>query len=239
VRSAAKADVVAKAAADAGVHVETVVLDVTDAVGCARVIDEVRPFGLVNNAGGTVLGSIEDVADDEARMAFETMVLAAMRLARHAIPHMRAEGEGRIVNVSSIYGRATTPLTGWYQAAKHALEACSDALRMEVARDGIRVILVEPGGFRTGIWEENEREIERRAGSRYDGAYRRTLVTTRLARPLMGDPVRCARVIANALGSRFTRPRYLVGYDAQALALWSSLTPTQVKDRVVRAFMSL
>jgi NAD(P)-dependent dehydrogenase (short-subunit alcohol dehydrogenase family) len=239
VRSAAKADIVAKAAADAGVAVDTAILDVTDAAACARVVDEYRPWGVVNNAGYSITGSIEDVTDDEARAAFETMVLAPMRLARLAVPHMREEGGGRIVNVSSIYGRTSTPLTGWYQGAKHALEGLSDALRMEIARDGVRVILVEPGGFKTGIWEETQREIDKRAGSRYDAAYRRTLSTTKLWEPLMGDPVRCAKVIAGALTTRWPRARYLVGYDAQALALWSSLTPTEVKDRIVRAVMSL
>jgi short-subunit dehydrogenase len=239
VRSEAKAEVVAKAAADAGVHVETRILDVTDAGACANVIDELRPWALINNAGYSITGSIEDVSDDEARAALETMVLAPMRLARLAVPHMRTERDGRIVNISSIYGRTTTPLTGWYQGAKHALEALSDALRMEVARDGVRVILVEPGGFRTGIWEETESQINKREGSRYDGAYHRTLSTTRLFQPLMGDPVRCAKVISSALTTRLPRTRYLVGYDAQALALWSSLTPTQVKDRIVRLVMSL
>ena len=143
------------------------------------------------------------------------------------------------MNISSIYGRTTTPLTGWYQGMKHALEACSDALRMEVARDGIRIVLVEPGGFKTGIWNEMESEISRRADSRYDDAYRRTLQTARLWEPLMGDPVRCAKVVAGAVTTRWPRSRYLVGYDAQALALWSSLTPTEVKDRIVRLAMSL
>jgi NAD(P)-dependent dehydrogenase (short-subunit alcohol dehydrogenase family) len=239
VRSPEKADAVGKAAAEAGVHVETVLLDVTDPIASARVVDEVRPWGLVNNAGFPAMGSIEDTKDDDARQAFETMVLAPMRLARDALPHMRQHGGGRIVNISSIYGRTTTPLTGWYQGAKHALEALSDALRMEVARDGVRVILVEPGGFKTAIWEENEREIAKHEGSRYDAAYRRTLQATRLWQPLMGDPAQCARTIASALTTRIPRTRYLVGYDAQALALWSSLTPTQVKDRIVRAVMSL
>lgn len=239
VRSEEKAEIVAKAAADAGVFVAAELLDVSDPVACARVIDAHRPWGLVNNAGYSIAGSIEDVSDDEARAAFETMVLAPMRLARHALRHMRAAGGGRIVNISSIYGRTTTPLGGWYQGTKHALEALSDALRMEVARDGVRVILVEPGGFKTGIWEETEREITKREGSRYDAAYRRTLFNTRLFQPLMGDPTQCAKVIGAALTTRLPRTRYLVGYDAQALALWSSLTPTQVKDRIIRITMSL
>jgi NAD(P)-dependent dehydrogenase (short-subunit alcohol dehydrogenase family) len=86
VRSEAKAAVVADAARKVDVTVETVLLDVTDADGCARVIDEYRPFALINNAGYSITGSIEDVTDGEARAAFETMMLAPMRLAWLAIP---------------------------------------------------------------------------------------------------------------------------------------------------------
>ncbi len=238
VRSAVKADVVTAAARQADVEVETAILDVTDDAAAAEIVARYRPYAVVNNAGYSITGAIEDVADSEARAALETMVLAPVRLARLAIPHMRERGEGRIVNVSSIYGRVTTPLTGWYQGSKHALEALTDALRMEVAGSGIRVVLVEPGGFRTGIWEETEREVQKRAGSRYDSAYRRTLQSTRLAQPIMGDPGQVARVIAGAL-SGFTRPRYLVGYDAAAIALWSRLTPTEIKDRLSRLVLGL
>src|SRR5207249_6830231 len=89
VRSAAKAKAkaVAAAAAQAGVEVETVLLDVTDAAGSARVIDGLRPWGLVNNAGYSATGAIEDVSDDEARLLLETMVVAPMRLARLALPY--------------------------------------------------------------------------------------------------------------------------------------------------------
>src|SRR5438094_544430 len=92
VRSAAKAKAVAAAAAQAGVEVETVLLDVTDAAGSARVIDGLRPWGLVNNAGYSATGAIEDVSDDEARLLLETMVVAPLRLARLALPgrHRRA-----------------------------------------------------------------------------------------------------------------------------------------------------
>lgn len=239
VRSEAKAALVAEAAAVARVEVETAMLDVTDAEGCARVIDEQRPYGLVNNAGRAYTGTVEEVGDEEAREALETMVLAPMRLARLALPHMRARGGGRIVNLSSVYGRTTTPLAGWYQGAKHALEAVSDALRMEVARDGIAVALVEPGGFRTGIWAGAERELAGRAGSPYDSSYRRTLALARAWEPMMGDPARCARVVGTALTVRCPRARYLVGLDARALTAWSSLTPTELRDRVVRLVMGL
>src|SRR5204862_264547 len=128
------------------------------------------------------------------------MTVAPMRLARLALPVMRERGEGRIINVSSIYGRTTTPLTGWYQATKHALEALSDALRMEVASSGVKVVLVEPGGFKTGIWEDFARDVEGHAGSRFEGAYRRSLQTMKLTQVLMGQPKKVAGVIGRDRG---------------------------------------
>ena len=117
VRSAAKADIVHKAAAEAGVQVETVILDVGDEVRCEEVVRELGPvYGLVNNAGYGLTGAVEDVDDDEVRAVLETMVVAPMRLARLVLPGMREAGAGRIINVSSIMGRTTTPFTGWYQA---------------------------------------------------------------------------------------------------------------------------
>ena len=236
VRSEAKADIVHKAAADAGVEVQTVLLDVTDAEQCERAVGGLHLYGLVNNAGYAVTGAIEDVEDDEAHALFETMVHAPMRLARLALPAMRESGGGRIVNVSSIAGRTSAPFAGHYTGAKHALEALSDSLRMEVAGAGVKVVLVEPGGFKTGIWEEFERDIAKReaAGSRYVGAYKRSLQGQKLLEPIMGNPEACAKVIATALTTRFPRARYLVGLDAQAMNLADTMTPTFIKDRFIR-----
>jgi short-subunit dehydrogenase len=241
VRSVAKADVVHKAAAAAGVEVETVILDVTDANACEAVIDDldVDLFGLINNAGYGMTGAIEDVTDEEAHHLFETMVFAPLRLARLVLPGMRNARRGRIINISSIYGRTTTPLTGWYQAAKHALEGASDALRLEVAGAGVQVVLIEPGGFKTGIWEDLERDINKRGDSRYGAAYRRTQQAMMLSSPIMGEPTQCAKVIANALSSKRPRARYLVGIDAMALATVERFTPTALKDRVVRLTLGL
>jgi NAD(P)-dependent dehydrogenase (short-subunit alcohol dehydrogenase family) len=239
VRSEAKAEVVHEAAAEAGVEVETVLLDVADADSCGAALDGLRLFGLVNNAGYTNTGAVEDVGDDEARDQLETMVVAPMRLARLALPAMREAGEGRIVNVSSIYGRTSTPLSGWYQASKHALEAVSDALRIEVASAGIHVTLVEPGGFKTGIWDDMEQSLDAHGGSPFEQAYRRSVRLSRLAEPIMGEPGKVARVIGRALRTPFPRARYLVGYDAVALAVTDRLTPTALKDRVLRATLGL
>ncbi len=240
VRSKAKAKVVDEAAGEADVEVETAILDVTDAAGCEEVMAGLGPlYGLVNNAGYGLTGAIEDVDDDEARQVLETMVLAPMRLARLALPGMRAAGGGRIINISSIYGRTSTPMTGWYQGSKHALEGLSDALRMEVAKDGVQVVLIEPGGFKTNIWEDLERDLAKRDGSRYAAAYERVGGLTKMMAGLMGEPESCAKVIGRALTSPLPRPRYLVGNDAKLIAAASNMTPTVVMDRVMRLAQGL
>ncbi len=239
VRSESKAAAVMAAAKEAGVRVETALLDVTDAMRCAEVVNRVRPWAIVNNAGYSGVGAIEDVSDDEARHQLETMVVAPMRLARLALPHMRAAGDGRIVNVSSIYGLTTTPFSGWYQASKHALEAASDALRLEVARDGIRVVLIEPGGLKTGIWEDFESDLSRREDSGYEAAYHRIRGLTHLFMPFMGEPDGAAEVIAKALTVKVPHARYLVGRDAQMIAASQPFLPAAVRDRVTRFLVGL
>ena len=196
---------------------------------------------LVNNAGYAVTGAIEDIGDDEARRVLETMVIAPMRLARLALPAMRERGDGRIVNISSIAGLVSAPLAGWYTGSKHALEALSDSLRIEVARDGVKVVLVEPGGFKTGIWDEFERDIERfeEEGSRNADAYERMLGLQRVLERVMGEPEGCARVIADAVSSGSPRGRYLVGIDAQLLHASSRFTPPFVRDRVLRLVLGM
>jgi short-subunit dehydrogenase len=239
VRSAAKAKTVAKAAADAGVEVETVRLDVTDSRRCAEVIEELQPDDLVNNAGYALTGAIEDVDDDEARAILETMVVAPMRLARLVLPHMREQGRGTIVNMSSMLGLSTVPLNGWYCATKYALESLTDALRMEVAGSGIRVVLIEPGVFATNLVDDVERDVAKRSGSRYDDVYRRTQASLKRARPLAGDPKRVAQVTVAALMSRQPRPRYLIGIDAQLMTLTQRMVPTRVRDFVTRRTIGL
>jgi NAD(P)-dependent dehydrogenase (short-subunit alcohol dehydrogenase family) len=239
VRDDHKASVLTDAAREAGVLVAVHILDVTDAEGCAAAIDRLRPWALVNNAGFGTVGAIEDVDDREARQVLETMVLGPMRLARLAVPHMRAAGAGRIVNVSSIYGFTSTALSGWYQGAKHALEALSDAFRMEVARDGIHVILVEPGGLNTPIWDDNEAAVAGREDSRYHDGYQRALQLTGAYRRVMGTPEEAAAIIVGSLRARRPRARYLVGRDAWVIAALDRLSVTPVSDRLQRLALGL
>ena len=239
VRSPAKARVVSEAASECGVTVETAVMDVTDAASCEQIIGEYRPTVVVNNAGFSITGAVEDIGDEELRVALETMVIGPMRLARLALPSMRHDHFGRIINVSSVYGRTTSPLTGWYQACKHALEGVSDALRAEVAAEGVKVVLIEPGFVRTGIWEEADDELNGRSGSRFADSYRRLLTITHMADPIMAEPAHVADVIADAVTSRTPRARYLVGCDAQAVAALQSFVPTGIRDGVTRAILGL
>lgn len=239
VRSDAKAEVVHAAADEAGVEVETDLLDVADTEACGEVIDRHRPWGLVNNAGYTAMGAVEDVSDDEARDVLEVMVVAPIRLARLCLPVMRASGGGRIINVSSVYGFMTTPFTGWYQGSKHALEALSDALRVEAAADDIQVSVVQPGMFKTAIFDEAQEELDGRSGSRYSDGYRRTLEMTHRFDPLMGPPEKVADVIVGALTARSPRSRYRVGPDAHVLALAEQFSLTRVKDPLQRFLFGL
>ena len=201
------------AAEEAGVAVETVLLDIDDADGAAAVVDEVRPWGLVNNAGFISQAKVEEVDDDQARRHLETMLVAPIRLARLALPHMREQGGGRIIQVSSISGRVTFPLIGWYQASKHALEAISDALRLEVASSGVAVVLIEPGAFPSSD--------DVHAQYKWLGA-------------LQSSAASVAKVVVDSLTVRSPRARYVVGLDAKLNAVTAPISPTIVRDAALR-----
>ena len=159
-----------------------------------------------------------------------------MRLASLAVPSMRRRGEGRIVNVSSAIAHTTGAMTGWYQACKHALSAVTDALRREVAADGIDVVLVEPGGLRTGIWDKAEDDLLRRQpGSATPQGYDRSLRVLRRLRGHMTDPATAAEVIGDALTAGRPRAHYRVGRDAPVIEALETVLPERVKDRLARA----
>ena len=237
VRSQAKAAEVRQAAEAAGVAVRTVLLDVADAgsteAGFAQIaaLTGGGPWALVNNAGFAQAGAVEDVDDDDARYQLEVNLLAPARTARLVLPAMRERRDGRIVNVSSIAGRLTTPLLGWYCASKHALEALSDALRIEVADYGVRVALVEPGVFGTGIWA-GARYPEQPRTPEYAAAYQRSRAATGRGSLLMPDPRWVARTIRVALASPLPLARYLVGVDAYGGVVAETFAPTLVADWV-------
>jgi len=152
---------------------------------------------------------------------------------------MKAQGGGRIINMSSVYGVLTTPLSGWYQASKHALEALSDALRVEVASAGIAVVVVQPGAYRTGMWAAVVADVDRRVDSAYRVAYQRLLAGIGRSDLLLRHPAAVGQVVGRVMQVRAPKARYIVGYDARLLALTQRLLPTAVKDRIVRRLVRL
>ncbi len=232
-RSEEKLESVDKAARDAGVEVEGAVLDVTDEPACAELVERYDPWGLVNNAGFMNVGRVVDVTREEALRQLDTLVVAPMRLAALALPGMRRRGQGRIVNVSSTIAHATSVMTGWYQASKHALDAATDALRREVAGDGIYVVLIEPGGLNTNFWDKAADDIERRrplAPTEY-GRAERVLQSTH---GRMTEPEVAAKAIGRALTAGRPAIRFRVGLDAWVVPLLDRLLPEGVQDRIQR-----
>ncbi len=235
-RSAAKTDRLHEVAETKEVTVRSVLCDVDDASSCEQAVGEIAamtgggPWALVNNAGFAQSGAVEDVGDDLVRAQLETNVVAPIRLARLVLPGMRERGEGRIVNISSVAGRLSTPLMGWYCASKHALEAVTDALRMEVAADGIRVVLVEPGMFGTDIWSAGQAGgFPEPSNPRYAAAYARGEALSARAHQLP-DPVWVARTVRVALTGPVPLARYVVGVDAAGGILAETLVPTALTD---------
>lgn len=237
VRGDDAADEVRSAAAAGGVDVRVVALDVTDEEACRRVVAEEAPWALVNNAGYAQSGAVEDVDDDEARAQLETLVLGPVRLARLAAERMREHGSGRIVNISSIAAEVSSPVLGWYQAAKRALEGVSDALRLELAEDGIDVVLVQPGTVRTGIWDDARSRLD--DGSRYQRTYDTWSRLTKAVTPYMASPEAVARTIRGALEAERPNDRYLVGLDAQVLTRVARFAPASVTDAATKLLLKL
>jgi NAD(P)-dependent dehydrogenase (short-subunit alcohol dehydrogenase family) len=201
---------------------ETLSCDVTDEASmsaCVRAVEDAEgAVGvLVNNAGYSQSGALEEIPMEAVRRQFETNVFGLLRMCQLALPGMRAQGWGRIVNVSSMGGRLTFPGGGVYHATKHAVEAVSDALRFEVAGFGVEVAIIEPGLIKTnfaeaavgsiagelptdGPYAEFNAAVSRETASAYEGP---------LAK-LGAGPEAVARKIERAISSRRPRTRYKV-----------------------------
>jgi NAD(P)-dependent dehydrogenase (short-subunit alcohol dehydrogenase family) len=131
-------------------------MDVRDDASVQRAIQAVvgqakRIDVLVNNAGGTLLGTVEETSVAEAQSLFDTNVFGALRTIQAVLPHMRAQCSGRIVNISSVLGFLPAPYMGLYAASKHAIEGMSESLDHEVRGFGVRVVLVEPSYTKTNL----------------------------------------------------------------------------------------
>lgn len=221
-------------------------LDVTDEESLKGAVDFVLKDGgrldvLVNNAGYGAHGAVEDVPLAEARRQFEVNLFGLARLTQLVLPHMRAAGGGSIINISSIAGKITMPTGGWYHASKHALEAYSDALRLEVGQFGIKVVLIEPGPIKTE-WDNTALvNLEKYSGS---GPYAPLVkrITEKFRAGYRGGapgPEAVAAVILKALNSSSPAARYPVPFKASIIIFLKWLLPDAVLDRALRFFLKI
>ena len=231
---------------DASVRLTPVRLDVTDADQVAEAAAAVskaagpwRLRGIVNNAGVAVTGPVEFVPLDEWRRQLEINVLGVVSMVQAFTPQLR-ENRGRIVTIGSLGGRLSQPMVAPYCASKHALEAISDALRVELRPWDISVSLIQPGAVKTPIWDKGRRageallagappEMGRLYGRAVEIAIRMAVHENETG----VDPVEVARAVERALLSSRPRPRYPVGRQARLLIPLSRLLPDRLKDELL------
>ncbi|MEV0616448.1 oxidoreductase [Nonomuraea sp. NPDC050404] len=228
--------------------------DLRDAGGHALALDARRPEDLeravatvveqqgridvlINNAGTALHGAAEDIPLDLARDQFEVNVFAPARLAQLVLPHMREQGSGTIVNVSSIGGEIALPLGCWYYATKHALEAYSDSLRMEVEPFGIDVVIIQPGIIKTEFEDRTAQELREISGATAYGPMAEALA--RHAEAQLGensrasDPGVVATTIRQAIEAGKPETRYAVGWTAEQLLELNRTLPDREFDKLV------
>lgn len=219
-------------------------LDVTDEKCCEDAINRIvekegRIDVLVNNAGYGEYGPVETVSAKKAQAQLETNLFGAVRMVKLSAPLMRKQRYGRIINVSSAGGRAVTYLGGWYHAAKYALEAISDAMRMELSDFGIKVSVIEPGGVRSGwggIAAENLSQSGK--GTVYEascdstaGVFRKVYAENSR---LLTSPEKAARVIFKAAQVKHPKARYLFGFGAHTLVFLHAVLPARGFDALMK-----
>ncbi len=214
---------------------ETPPLDVTDGEQIRNVVELIAEEGtvdaVVNNAGYGQMGAIEEVPTDSVESQFEVNVYGPHRVARAALPYMREQGDGTIINVSSVAGQVSLPGMGVYAGSKHALEAMTDALRAEVDGFGIDVALIEPGPVETSFLNRADDELE---GTEDTGAYEDLYDSfERYSEEMTGrfgvGPEKVARTIYEAAADGSPKPRYTVTVPFRLMRL-SGRLPSKLRD---------
>lgn len=230
-------------ARERGLPLETVELDVCDDASVERAVAEVRSKAgpievLINNAGIGYLAPMEIVEIEHLRRQFETNLFGVVRVTQRVLPEMRERCRGRIVNMSSAAGKVVPPLYGPYSGSKFALEAISDALRVEVSAFGIDVVLIEPGYIPTGFQGVSIELSSPYAAAAENGPYKTVYRNSKKTRnkSISASPYTpedCARVILRALRDNPPRPRYTVTRLAR-VATWAKRL---LSDRALDRYM--
>ncbi len=226
-----------------GSRITPVILDVTNENHIAALDDSLpeQLDAVVNNAAVVVGGPMETVAPTELRRILEVNVVGQIAVTQAVLPRLR-DSRGRIVFISSVNGRVSSPLMGAYCASKFALEAAADALRLELKPWGIGVVVVEPAQTDTDMWHTADGVADDTAAAMTDDArrlYEKHFVglkkTIAMSQKMAVPPENVAEVVEEALTVRRPRARYVVGFVPKlGLAVLNSL-PAGMRDRVVRA----
>jgi NAD(P)-dependent dehydrogenase (short-subunit alcohol dehydrogenase family) len=211
-------------------------LDVADsgsvAAAVARVVDaEGRIDVLVNNAGTISFGALEETADEEAHRVMEVNLFGPMRMVRAVLPVMREQGDGHIINVSSVNDVVPAMFSGWYSASKAALTSLSAVLDAEVHALGIRVTTVSPG-----LFESDMVAVAGEHAIADDSAYRRSLEALRAhnGRRTAGDPDDVAQVVDTCIRDADPRQRIVVGADGIGMDAYMRDTPPAEVTKLMR-----
>jgi len=225
---------------------DTLVLDVTDKDSietARREIDRItKNHGLdaiVNNVGWGLVGPLEEISDAELREQFETNVFGLMSVTRTFVGKMRDRGFGRVVNISSIGGRVTFPMMGAYHATKYAVEALSNALRMELGAFGIGVSLIEPGVIKTEFGDVALKAVSRYENGAYGAIVRHAEEMNARFQATGVGPEHTTNAIIRALESRRPRARYVAPRRAAIVFALFGLIPTLWMDAILRGVMRL
>jgi short-subunit dehydrogenase len=220
-------------------------MDVCDDASVSSGVDfvkkrEGRLDVVVNNAGIGLAGAIEDTSVDEAKALFETNFFGVLRVCRAVLPEMRTRGSGLIVNVSSLGGLVTIPFQGFYSASKYAVESMSDALRMEVAPYGIRVVLLEPGDFKTGFTESRIFAAAADDESAYRERCRSAVSVMEHDEQNGADPRTLAELLGRIIADGSPRHRYPVGGLGERLAVGARrFVPSSLLDKALGAIYKI
>lgn len=219
-------------------------MDVTDTASvenAVRIIleKEGRLDAVINNAGIALAGAVEDTMLDEASVVWETNFLGAARVCRATMPALRAS-KGCLINISSLGGLVALPFQAFYSASKFAMEGYTEALRAEVRERGVRVVLVEPGDFRTGMTGKRRIAAAAEASAPYGAAFKRALEIIAKNEQQGSDPAKLGRALERILANPNPRRRYHVGSTLEMLLMkiydW---LPGGVAEWAIRKFCGL
>lgn len=205
----------------------------------AEILDrEQRLDIVVNNAGMGIAGPVEDTSIEQARSQLEVNFFGAFRVCRAALPAMRTQRGGYMVNIGSIGGLVAIPYQAMYSASKFALEGFSESLRMEVKAFGIRVVIIEPGDHKTAITEN--RRLAETSGSAYSASFNAAIAKTAHDEQSGPSPNQIARLLHRIVNQPNPRLRYTIGPAPQRAAVWlKRLAPNSFVEYVMRTYYGL